>query len=318
MLNEVLDIISDHHTLFENKKIVIFGTGRAGKNVFAALRLLYFEINYFVDNDQTKQGTVLFGTRVESPTKLAEEDKSNVIIVIASMYYYEISKQLTDLGYVEKENYFSLIRKNDLKPNESTRNNRIINGISIGKYSYGVEKHCFQGSLLQSVGAFCSINENVLIGMINHPHSLISTHPFLYKNKNILGGHENVPLGLLDEYGVEFVDEVSNSKNGRIYIGNDVLISAGVIILPGVTIGNGAIIAAGAVVNKDVPDYAVVAGVPAKLIKYRFSSEEIEILNRVKWWDWSDGKIAERAPYLKSPRLFFSKFSVDSQEWEHV
>lgn len=68
-------------------------------------------------------------------------------------------------------------------------------------------------------------------------------------------------------------------------IGNDVWIGANAIILQGVTIGDGAIIAAGAVVTKDVPPYAIVGGVPAKVIKYRFSDEVILKLLQIKWWD---------------------------------
>lgn len=79
-------------------------------------------------------------------------------------------------------------------------------------------------------------------------------------------------------------------KNGKVTIGNDVWIGAGTIILPNIKIGNGVIIAAGAVVTKDIPDYAMVGGVPAKVIKYRFNPQEIEILNKVKWWNWSDEK----------------------------
>lgn len=79
-----------------------------------------------------------------------------------------------------------------------------------------------------------------------------------------------------------------------------------VTILPSVRIGNGAIIGAGAVVTKDVPDYAVVVGSPAKVIKYRFSDEEIDILNKSKWWEWPDEKIRANIEKFSNKQEFFN------------
>ncbi len=86
-------------------------------------------------------------------------------------------------------------------------------------------------------------------------------------------------------------------------IGNDVWIGANVLILDGVTIGNGAIIAAGAVVTKDVPPYAVVGGVPAKIIKYRFNKEEIDFLEQLKWWEKDEKWLTEYGKYFNNVEL---------------
>ena len=83
-------------------------------------------------------------------------------------------------------------------------------------------------------------------------------------------------------------------------IGNDVWIGWGVLIKGGVTIGNGAVIGARSVVTKDVPPYAVVAGVPAKVIKYRFEQEKIDLLQQLQWWNWDIDRIYENLDRLKN------------------
>jgi len=84
---------------------------------------------------------------------------------------------------------------------------------------------------------------------------------------------------------------VDSSSKGQITIGNDVWVGAGAIILSGVNIGDGAIVAAGAVVTKDVPAYSIVGGNPAKVIRFRFSEDQIEKLLSIGWWNWSEEKI---------------------------
>lgn len=114
----------------------------------------------------------------------------------------------------------------------------------------------------------------------DHPVDLISTHPIFYKAK-----HEtHVGRYLFDK------NQKVNLKKGvnedfKIVIGNDVWIGDDVVIMPGVEIGDGSIVGTGAIITKSVEPYSVVAGVPAKIIKYRFSEEQIRYLMEIKWWD---------------------------------
>jgi acetyltransferase-like isoleucine patch superfamily enzyme len=124
-----------------------------------------------------------------------------------------------------------------------------------------------------TIGKFCSIGPNSLVGGLGkHPTNLISTHPIFYSPT----WHSSISF-----VGKQYYEEFAQTL-----IGSDVWIGANVTILDGIKVGNGAIVAAGAVVTKDVPDYAVVGGVPAKVIKYRFTDPKIKQLLSLKWWDY--------------------------------
>ena len=106
-----------------------------------------------------------------------------------------------------------------------------------------------------------------------------------------------------------FYDDLMSISKGPIIVGNDVWIGFRSIILSGVTIGDGAVIYAGSVVTKDIPPYAIVAGVPAKIIRYRFDAKTIERLARVAWWDWPDEVIKSRLDdFLISGEEFSKKY----------
>ena len=92
----------------------------------------------------------------------------------------------------------------------------------------------------------------------------------------------------------------SPAVRGDIVIGADVWVAFGTYVLSGVNIGHGAVVATGGVVSKDVPPYAIVGGNPAKIIKYRFSPEQIEALLEIEWWEWPHEEVMEAVPYLAS------------------
>jgi virginiamycin A acetyltransferase len=139
--------------------------------------------------------------------------------------------------------------------------------IEIGMYSYGAYFDLERIAPFTKIGRYCSFAHGVHVINDNHPLTRKSTHPFFYDPSF---GYVNSEL-LLRQV---------------IEIGNDVWIGRNALILPSVNkIGDGAVIGAGAIVTKDVPDFAVVAGNPAKVIKYRFSQETREKIKASHWWD---------------------------------
>lgn len=292
----------------QDKKIVIFGTGSGAIKLSANLKLISREVFYYLDNNSTRWDITFLNKPVHSPKYIFEDTFDNLFIFIASSSYKVISEQLLLMGLKENRHFCGYpLKKED--PYEFIESNQVINSIEIGKFTYGYLKHCsYDRGVLKKIGAFCSINETAIIGVINHPIDLITTHPILYVEESIIGREVRGPI---INGNVNPIDVLSIDKNKPIIIGNDVWIGANAVILPGVNIGNGAVIGAGAVVTKNVPDYAVVVGVPAKVLKYRFNHQQIEILNKVRWWDWPNDKIEANMDLLMNPTKFFEKYSKE-------
>ena len=159
--------------------------------------------------------------------------------------------------------------------------------MSIGKYTYGTHNlniHYSNSSAKLTIGNFCSIagNINVYLGG-NHRTDWVTTYPFGHINNHIFNN---------------FNGEGHPATKGDVIIGNDVWIGQNVTIMSGVTIGDGAVIANNSHVVKNVEPYSIVGGNPAKFIKYRFTSEQIQKLLEIKWWNWDDEKINKFTPLL--------------------
>jgi len=160
---------------------------------------------------------------------------------------------------------------------------------SIGRATYIAGNSKINGT---QIGRFCSIGENVRTCLGLHPSTgFVSTHPAFFSVKK-QAGFTFVKKSIFEEH--KYAD---NAKNFYAIIGNDVWIGNNVTIMDGITIGDGAIIAAGSIVTKNVEPYNIVAGIPARVIKKRFTDDQINFLQQEKWWN-KDWMYLQKVSYL--------------------
>lgn len=154
-------------------------------------------------------------------------------------------------------------------------------GLTIGYGTYG---GCFNNSALFhrniKIGNYCSFAPTIYISTANHPINIFTSHPITYETYNGIGIKKR---------------NLGNLGNRHLVIGNDVWVGQNVIITSNCHhIGNGVVIGAGSIVTKDIPDYAIVVGNPAKIIKYRFSEEKIKKIELTQWWELDKKELSDK------------------------
>lgn len=224
------------------------------------------------------------------------------------MFILKVQKRLKHYLLCKKlkKDYVLIDKKTELDNVEFEGNNKVSFNCYISKSQIGLGSYLGSNSIVKKtkIGRFCSIGPNFKIIDGNHPTKIyVSTYPAFYKKGEFNGFSLNVESC--------FEEFTYTTSEGRwlCEIGNDVWIGDSVSIINGVSIGDGAIIGTGAVVTKDIPPYAIVAGVPAKIIRYRFNEKQIKKLLDIQWWNWNIDEIKKHAPEFQDVDYFLSKIS---------
>lgn len=174
-------------------------------------------------------------------------------------------------------------------------------------FESSMDRHSFCGYDCEihhaRIGAFTSIANGVVIGGARHPMEWVSMSPVFYAGR--------------DSVKTKFAEHILPGPKG-VVIGSDVWVGRSAIILDGVVIGHGAVVGAGAVVVKDVPAYSIVAGNPARLIRFRFEEPVIEALLASKWWSFSDERLRELGSIFNNVDMFIGALAPRSPNEKEV
>ena len=274
--NAIANAIEDGY-----REFIIFPFGDMGRMCKEILNDgFHIREKYLIDSFYSK-----YSKEILSIDQLDAIDVSGVAMLFT---LEDIEVENSEVLLTEVKKHFPKKQIYDCFPNNHKRWTTVC-----GKYSYGPLCNHW---LVEKVGAFCSFALGT-DAVENHATDYISTSPFLYVepkfNPAFVTGDSYEDYKYCKWYfeGVHPHGIVRKLK--RISIGNDVWLGRNVLITNGASIGNGVIAGAGAIITKDIPDYAVVVGAPARIIRYRYSPEQISALNQIAWWNWSDRKIRE-------------------------
>lgn len=281
----------------KGRKIYIWGAGTGGKIVEEVCKKEKLAVSGFCDKNADAIKEYL-GYPVFPLSDMIPDD--DYLIISFMTLEYNVLEWIQEIGYTCEDCFY-------ICENEGYNKEDIIyRGCKIGRYTYGYEG-LLDSYPMVSIGRYCSINSTARIWN-NHPMDYITTHPFLDYPRFYRWEAYESRQEYIHRYGKYFHNAAFEDSplrdNREVVIGNDVWIGANAILLPGVIIGDGAVVAAGAVVVKDVEPYAVVGGVPAKVIKYRFMKENISLMEQIKWWEWSVEDIEKNIELFYQPEKF--------------
>lgn len=305
MNEQILGFLSNHIELLRSKRVIVYGTGLNAKNLIPMLIMFQISVEGIIDDDERQWGTKLFGFDIKPPSEIFRQEPEHLLYLLTMTNGLCVMEKLSAIGMRSGVNFISILRNSDMLGLDIAQE-RIINGVKVGKYSRPpYNKGFLNAAVVESIGAFCSINPTALVAE-NHNKSYITTHSIMYRLKSMADGaisdNHVVMTPLIEEY------HRLNRNKGKVVIGNDVWIGAGVVIMPGITVGDGAILGANSVITKDVPDYAIAVGLPARVIDFRFSPEEIAVLQELQWWTWSDKDIETSLSLFADKEQFFNRY----------
>lgn len=190
-----------------------------------------------------------------------------------------------------RKSRLSAITRSTIAPSAKVESGSHVVSSTMDRHSfcgYDCEIYCCD------IGAFCSIANGVSIGGGRHPMEWVGMSPVFYEGRDSVkakfSSHARLPTK-------------------RTTVLNDVWIGRSALIAQGVRIGNGAVVGMGSVVTKDVPDYAIVAGSPARIVRMRFDEKLIQALLRIRWWDFPDEKLRRYATFFTDPQRFIAEVS---------
>ena len=283
------------------RKVVIWGTGKTSLDLSAIIASVT-EIEFYISRDALLQPFFMGKDVYPAPYQIGKDpinriiDKSlHYVVILASEIFNEIRECLREMGFLDGIDFYDWYPKYNVHQFDVD-----LDGVKVGKGSYFSFSKLELSTYIESIGRFCSINNGVQIER-NHQMKTITTgylQPFFDEAE-------------VDIYRESFQSYQNRAGSVKTKIGNDVWIGANVFINASkcASIGDGAIIGTFSLVLDDVPPYAVVYGIPARIHRYRYTPEEIEILINVRWWEWDNKTIRANSDLLMNPDKFFRCFS---------